>query len=98
MNGSLAITSVKGPDGKTALQFIQDKVNEFNVKINLGQLYPAGSSITLTIDYAGPLATPEGGPIADTRWLTSALKALICSMLRAGFRFTDMQPIVRPPT
>jgi aminopeptidase N len=67
MNGSLAITSVKGPDGKTALQFIQDKVNEFNVKINLGQLYPAGSSITLTIDYAGPLATPEGGPIADTR-------------------------------
>ena len=67
MNGSLAITSVKGPDGKTALQFIQDKVNEFNVKINLGQLYPAGASITLTIEYAGPLATPEGGPIADTR-------------------------------
>ena len=67
MNGSLTISSVKGPDGKTALQFIQDRVNEFNVKINLGQLYPAGSDITLTFDYAGPLATPEGGPIADTR-------------------------------
>ena len=67
MNGSLTISSVKGPDGKTALQFIQDRVNEFNVKINLGQLYAAGSSITLTIEYAGPLATPEGGPIADTR-------------------------------
>lgn len=67
MNGSLTITGVKGPDGKTALQFIQDRVNELNVRINLGQLYPAGSSVTLTIDYAGPLATPEGGPIADTR-------------------------------
>ncbi|MFY9572937.1 MAG: M1 family aminopeptidase [Blastocatellia bacterium] len=67
MNGSLTITSVKGPDGKTALQFIQDRVNELNVRINLGQLYPAGSDITLTFDYAGPLATSEGGPIADTR-------------------------------
>lgn len=67
MNGSLTISSVKGPDGKTALQFIQDRVNELNVKINLGQLYAAGSEITLTFEYAGPLATPEGGPIADTR-------------------------------
>lgn len=67
MNGSLTISSIKGPDGKTALQFIQDRVNEFNVKINLGQLYQAGSDVTLTIDYAGALATPEGGPIADTR-------------------------------
>src|SRR5262245_25884294 len=67
MNGSLTISSVKGPDGKTALQFIQDRVNEFNVKVNLGQLYNAGSEVTLTVDYAGALATPEGGPIADTR-------------------------------
>ena len=67
MNGSLIISSVKAPDGKTALQFVQDRVNEFNVKINLGQLYPAGSEITLTFDYSGPLATPEGGPIVDTR-------------------------------
>src|ERR1044071_4664734 len=67
MNGSLVISSVKGPDGKTVLQFIQDRVNEMNVKVNLGQLYEAGSEITLTFDYAGPLATPEGGPLPDTR-------------------------------
>ena len=67
MNGSLTISAVKGPDGKTALQFIQDRVNEMNVKVNLGQLYPAGSEITLTFDYAGQLATPEGGPIPDLR-------------------------------
>lgn len=67
MNGSLTISSVKGPDGKTALQFIQDRVNEFNVKVNLGQLYSAGSEVTLTFEYSGALATPEGGPIADTR-------------------------------
>jgi aminopeptidase N len=67
MNGSLIISSIMGPDGKTALQFVQDRVNDLNVKINLGQLYSAGADITLTFDYSGPLATPEGGPIADTR-------------------------------
>ena len=67
MNGSLTISSVKGPDGKTALQFIQDRVNDLNVKVNLGQLYQPGSEITLTFEYAGPLATPEGGPVPDRR-------------------------------
>ncbi|HEY7546037.1 MAG TPA: M1 family aminopeptidase, partial [Blastocatellia bacterium] len=67
MNGSLIISSVKGPDGKTALQFIQDRVNDLNVKVNLGQLYSAGSEITLTFEYAGPLATPEGGPVPDRK-------------------------------
>lgn len=67
MNGSLTISSVKAPDGKTVLQFIQDKVNDANVKINLGKLYEAGSEVTLTFDYAGQLATPEGGPLPDTR-------------------------------
>jgi aminopeptidase N len=67
LNGSLTVTSVKGPDGKTALQFIQDKVNELNVKVNLGQLYQPGSEVTLTFEYAGQLATPEGGPVPDTR-------------------------------
>jgi aminopeptidase N len=67
MNGSLTVTGVRGADGKTALQFIQDKVNELNVKVNLGKLYEANSEITLTFDYAGPLATPEGGPLPDTR-------------------------------
>lgn len=67
MNGSLVISSVKAPDGRTELQFIQDRINELNVKINLGQLYPAGAELTLTFDYAGQLATPEGGPIPDIR-------------------------------
>jgi len=67
MNGSLTISSVKGPDGKTVLQFIQDKVNDTNVKVNLGKLYEAGTEITLTFEYAGQLATPEGGPLPDTR-------------------------------
>ncbi|MFL6274816.1 MAG: M1 family aminopeptidase [Blastocatellia bacterium] len=67
MNGSLTVTAVKAQDGKTALQFIQDKVNELNVKVNLGKLYEANSEITLTFEYSGPLATPEGGPLPDTR-------------------------------
>ena len=67
MNGSLTVTAVRAADGKTALQFIQDKVNELNVKVNLGKLYEANSEIVLTFDYSGPLATPEGGPLPDTR-------------------------------
>ncbi len=67
MNGSLIISAVRGPDGKTALQFIQDRVNDLNVRVNLGQLYEAGAEITLTFEYAGPLATPEGGPIPDRK-------------------------------
>ena len=67
MNGSLSISAVTAPDGKTALQFIQDKVNELNVKVNLGRLYEPGSEVTLTFDYTGQLATPEGGPIPDKR-------------------------------
>ncbi|HJQ25918.1 MAG TPA: M1 family aminopeptidase, partial [Blastocatellia bacterium] len=67
MNGSLTVNSVKAADGKTALQFIQDKVNELNVKVNLGKLYEVNTEITLTFDYSGPLATPEGGPLPDTR-------------------------------
>jgi aminopeptidase N len=67
MNGSLTISSVKGPDGKTELQFIQDRVNEMNVRVNLGRLYEAGTDVTLTFAYSGPLATPEGGPVPDAR-------------------------------
>lgn len=67
MNGSLTVSGVRAADGKTVLQFIQDKVNELNVKVNLGKLYEANSEIILTFDYAGPLATPEGGPLPDTR-------------------------------
>src|SRR5207302_6578929 len=66
MNGSLTVNGVKGADGKTALQFIQDKVNELNVKVNLGKLYEAGADITLTLAYAGPLATPQRAPPPDT--------------------------------
>lgn len=67
MNGSLVISAVTGPDGKTAFQFIQDRVNELNVRVNLGQLYQPGSEITLNFTYAGPLALPDGGPIPDRR-------------------------------
>ena len=67
MNGSLGITNVLAPDGKTQLQFIQDRVNDMNVRVNLGQLYSPGAEVKLTFDYTGALATPEGGPIPDRR-------------------------------
>ena len=45
----------------------QDTLNEFNVRIDLGQLVAAGSDVTLTIDYSGQLLTSEGGPLPDKR-------------------------------
>ncbi len=66
LNGSLRVSAVRGADGRT-LQFAQDTLNELNVRIDLGQLVPAGTETTLTIDYAGQLVSAEGGPLPDKR-------------------------------
>lgn len=66
LNGALRVSAVRAPDGRS-LQFSQDTLNELNVRIDLGQLVPAGAEATLTVDYAGSLITAEGGPLPDRR-------------------------------
>lgn len=66
LNGSLRVSAVRGPDGKP-LQFAQDTLQNFEVKIDLGQVLQPGQTVTLSIDYAGQLATAEGGPLPDRR-------------------------------
>jgi aminopeptidase N len=66
LNGSLRVAAVRGADGKP-LQFAQDTLQDFNVKVDMGQVMAVGQSYALTFDYAGQLVTAEGGPLPDRR-------------------------------
>lgn len=66
LNGALRVSAVRGADGKP-VQFVQDTLDQYNVKVDLGQTLAAGQQATLTFDYAGQLTTPEGGPLQDRR-------------------------------
>src|SRR5437870_4220487 len=70
LNGSLHVDGVE-KDGHALTGFVQDSVGAGslgpNVRIDLGQVVPAGQPITLRIRWSGALATPEGGPLATKR-------------------------------
>jgi aminopeptidase N len=66
LNGSLRVSAIRGPDGKP-LQFIQDTLDQYTVKVDLGQAVTAGQQMDLTFDYAGQLVSAEGGPLPDKR-------------------------------
>src|SRR5437588_9008531 len=70
LNGSLHVDSVE-KDGKALTGFVQDAVGAGslgpNVRIDLGQVMPAGQPVTVRIRWSGALASPEGGPLANKR-------------------------------
>jgi len=70
LNGSLHVDSVE-KDGKALTGFVQDAVGAGalgpNVRIDLGQVMPAGQPITVRIRWNGALTSPEGGPLANKR-------------------------------
>src|SRR6266571_3996627 len=70
LNGSLHVDGVE-KDGHALTGFVQDSVGAGslgpNVRIDLGQVVPAGQPVTLRIRWSGALATPEGGPLANKR-------------------------------
>ncbi len=66
MNGSLTISKVLNEENEP-LEFIQDRIDRLDVRVDLGRPVEAGKELKLTFEYAGPLTTPEGGPIADKR-------------------------------
>ncbi len=49
------------------LQFIQDNRENMNVRIDLGNVVPAGQPVTLVFEYEGALESPQGGPISNAR-------------------------------
>src|SRR5436190_14861924 len=70
LNGSLHVDSVE-KDGKVLTGFVQDAVGAGalgpNVRIDLGQVVPAGQPITVRLRWSGALTSPEGGQLANKR-------------------------------
>src|SRR5438552_2058338 len=66
MNGSLKISKVTAEDGRD-LQFVQDTLQDLNVRVDLGSQVPAGQELTLKFKYEGSLVSPEGGVLPNKR-------------------------------
>jgi len=70
LNGSLKVDTVE-KDGKALTGIVQDAVGAGalgpNVRIDLGQVIPAGQPATIRIRWNGALTSPEGGPLANKR-------------------------------
>jgi len=71
LNGSLKVESIE-LGGKPLTSFVQDAAGADaslgpNVRVDLGQVMPAGQPLTLRFRWSGGLASPEGGPLATKR-------------------------------
>jgi aminopeptidase N len=70
LNGSLKVDSITR-NGKPLTNFVQDSVGVGDlgpsVRIDLGEVLPAGQPVTLMFRWGGALVSPEGGPLATKR-------------------------------
>src|SRR6185295_6663143 len=70
LNGSLKVEAIER-NGKPLTNFVQDAVGLDaigpNVRIDLGEVVPAATPVTLRIRWSGALISPEGGPLATKR-------------------------------
>jgi aminopeptidase N len=71
LNGSLKVEKIERA-GKPLTNFVQDAAGADasigpNVRIDLGEVVPAGQSVTLRFSWSGGLQSPEGGPLATKR-------------------------------
>ena len=71
LNGSLHVDSIE-KDGRALTGFVQDASGADtsigpNVRIDLGEVAPAGKPVMLRIRWSGALVSPEGGPLATKR-------------------------------
>src|SRR5437867_3084725 len=70
LNGSLHVDTIE-KDGHALTGVVQDPVGAGslgpNVRIDLGQVVPAGQAVTIRIRWNGALVSPEGGPLANKR-------------------------------
>jgi aminopeptidase N len=70
LNGSLKIESIER-NGKPLTNYVQDQagletIGPF-VRVDLGEVVPAGQPQTLRFRWSGALVTPEGGPLLTKR-------------------------------
>lgn len=71
LNGSLKVEKIER-NGKPLTNFVQDAAGADssigpNVRVDLGEVVPAGTPVTLRFSWSGGLTSPEGGPLATKR-------------------------------
>jgi aminopeptidase N len=71
LNGALKVEKIER-NGKPLTNFVQDAAGADtslgpNVRIDLGEVVPAGQPVTLRFQWGGGLTSPEGGPLATKR-------------------------------
>ncbi|HYO62353.1 MAG TPA: M1 family aminopeptidase [Pyrinomonadaceae bacterium] len=70
LNGSLKVEAIER-NGAPVPNFVQDAAGYESigphVRIDLGEVVPAGQPVTLRFKWGGALVTPEGGPLATKR-------------------------------
>src|SRR5947209_4304238 len=71
LNGALKVEKIER-NGKALTNFVQDAAGADtsigpNVRIDLGEVVPAGQPVTLRFQWGGGLTSPEGGPPATKR-------------------------------
>ena len=70
LNGSLKVESVE-LNGVRLQNVVQDQAGLEtigpHVRVDIGQVAPAGQPVTLRFRWSGPLITPEGGPLLTKR-------------------------------
>jgi tetratricopeptide (TPR) repeat protein len=70
LNGSLKVDAIER-NGKPLTNFVQDSVGVGDlgpsVRIDLGEILPAGQPVTLRFRWSGALQSPEGGPLVTKR-------------------------------
>ncbi|MCA1593101.1 MAG: tetratricopeptide repeat protein [Acidobacteria bacterium] len=70
LNGSLKVESIER-NGRALTNFVQDQAGVDtigpSVRVDLGEVVPAGQTQTLRFRWSGALVTPEGGPLATKR-------------------------------
>jgi aminopeptidase N len=71
LNGSLRVEAIER-NNRPLTNFVQDAVGVDvalgpNVRVDLGEVVPAGQPVTLRFRWSGALVTAEGGPLATRR-------------------------------
>ena len=70
LNGSLKVEGIER-NNKPLTNFVQDAVGVGalgpSVRVDLGEVVPAGQPVTLRFRWSGALVSPEGGPLATKR-------------------------------
>jgi hypothetical protein len=67
LNGSLVVSRVLEGETNQPLEFLQDRLDQVNVRVDLGKAVDPGTEVSLIFEYSGEVRTAEGGPLPDKR-------------------------------